>query len=165
MSRPAASSQSLRVTRNGTTPSTPVSVSVVDADPGIYTITNDGKGQGSVLVAGTRIVAAPMDSVSRPVKRGEYIEIYCTGLGPVDVTPADGQPTPSAEPLSRTLKMPKVSVGGVDAPVIYSGLAPGLVGLYQIDALVPAGAPSGSTVPLLFTIGSATSNTVTIAVQ
>jgi len=39
------------------------------------------------------------------------------------------------------------------------------VGLYQVNAQVPDGAPSGSAVPLVLSIGGVISNTVTIAVQ
>ena len=47
----------------------------------------------------------------------------------------------------------------------FSGLTPGLVGLYQINVLVPPNAPIGASVPVVVSIGSATSNTATIAVQ
>jgi uncharacterized protein (TIGR03437 family) len=54
----------------------------------------------------------------------------------------------------------------VQVPVIqYSGLAPGLVGLYQVNVQVPPGVPSGNDVQVVITIGGSTSNTVTIAVQ
>jgi uncharacterized protein (TIGR03437 family) len=66
--------------------------------------------------------------------------------------------------LSETIT-PTVTIGDVPATVLFSGLAPTYVGLYQINAQVPATAPSGDTVPLLVSIGGATANTVTIAVQ
>ena len=49
--------------------------------------------------------------------------------------------------------------------VSFSGLAPGYVGLYQVNALVPEGSSMGSAVPVTISIGGATSNTVTIAVR
>jgi uncharacterized protein (TIGR03437 family) len=49
--------------------------------------------------------------------------------------------------------------------VQFSGLTPGDVGLYQVNAQVPAGSPKGAAVPVAISIGGATSNTVTIAVQ
>ena len=69
-----------------------------------------------------------------------------------------------------------VTIGGVQAQVLFSGLAPGLVGAYQVDALVPAASSKGSAVPVVIAfgesvtangvdIGGVTSNTVTIAVQ
>ena len=59
-----------------------------------------------------------------------------------------------------------MTLGGVPAPVTFSGLgpAPGNPGLCQVNALVPANAPSGDAVPLSLSIGNVVSNTVTIAV-
>jgi hypothetical protein len=42
---------------------------------------------------------------------------------------------------------------------------PGLVGLYQVNATIPADAATGPSVPLTVSIGGSTSNTATIAVQ
>jgi hypothetical protein len=49
--------------------------------------------------------------------------------------------------------------------VLFSGLAPGYVGLYQVNALVPETTPGGTAVPVAIWMGSVVSNTVTIAVQ
>ena len=58
-----------------------------------------------------------------------------------------------------------VTIGGVSAPAIFSGLSPGFVGLYQVNVQVPLNAPVGNAVPVVLSIGGAASNTVTIAVQ
>jgi uncharacterized protein (TIGR03437 family) len=57
-----------------------------------------------------------------------------------------------------------VTIGGVEAPVSFSGLT-GFVGLYQVDVPIPPGTPSGSAVPLVLSVGGLPSNTVTIAVE
>jgi uncharacterized protein (TIGR03437 family) len=57
-----------------------------------------------------------------------------------------------------------VQIGGVQATVLFSGLTPGYVGLYQVNAQVPAGASAGNSVPVAVTTGGASSNTVTLAV-
>jgi uncharacterized protein (TIGR03437 family) len=67
--------------------------------------------------------------------------------------------------LSETTTPPTVTVGGVSASILFSGLAPTFVGLYQINVQVPAAAPFGNAVPLVVSIGGATAKTVTIAVQ
>ena len=54
---------------------------------------------------------------------------------------------------------------GYAIAVSFSGLAPGYIGLYQINAHVPANAPAGDVVPVVISIGGANSNAVTIAVQ
>ena len=92
------------------------------------------------------------------------MQIYGTGLGPVTNQPASGDPAPS-DPLSETVMTPTVTIGGVSATVNFSGLAPGFVGLYQVNATVPDNVPTGDAVPVVLNIGGAASNTVTIAVH
>ena len=66
--------------------------------------------------------------------------------------------------MSATLAAPSVTVGGAPATVSFSALAPGYVGLYQVNAQVPGAAVTGAAVPMVVTIGGVTSNVVTIAV-
>ena len=80
-------------------------------------------------------------------------DINATGAGAV------------ANPLSHTLTTPQVTIGGVPANVLFSGLAPNFVGLYVVTLQVPAGAPTGHSVPVVLTIGGIQSNTVTVAVE
>jgi uncharacterized protein (TIGR03437 family) len=84
-------------------------------------------------------------------------------LGPVTNQPASGDPAPSA-PLAATTSVPTVTIGGVSAPVIFSGLAPGFAGLYQINLTVPTNAPVGNQ-PMVMTIGGLVSNTAMLNVQ
>jgi uncharacterized protein (TIGR03437 family) len=135
-------------------------VSLTGFAPGIFSTDGSGTGQGAILVAPTAQAAAP----GTPVLRGGYISIYATGLGAVTNQPATGAAAQSV-PLSVTLATPTVTIGGVAAQVIYSGLAPTLVGLYQVNAQVPAAVSPDNAVPVVIIIGGATSNTVTIAVQ
>jgi uncharacterized protein (TIGR03437 family) len=85
------------------------------------------------------------------------------GLGAVSNQPSDGAASPSS-PLARTAATPVVTIGNVPATVSFSGLAPGFVGEYQVNALVPASVTAGSAVPVAISIGGAASNTVTIVV-
>jgi len=127
-------------------------------------MSGNGVGQGAVRVAGTIYIArAADDGISRPARRGEYVSIYCTGLGRVEFPPRPGEPPPPDPPI-RTVDTPEVSIGGAPAEVSFSGLAPGSVGLYQINAKIAAAAQTGNAVPLTVSIGGRTSNTVTIAV-
>jgi uncharacterized protein (TIGR03437 family) len=91
------------------------------------------------------------------------VEIFASGLGAVTNTPATGAVS-SSSPLSMTIQ-PSVTIGNADAMVSFSGLAPGFVGLYQVNVQVPAAAPVGGAVPVVLTIGGVGSNTVTMAVQ
>ena len=93
------------------------------------------------------------------------ILIYCTGLGPVSNPPATGAAAPASGATSDTTNPVTVTIGGVTEPAQFAGLAPGYVGLYQVNAQVPAGVTSGPSVNVTITVGSVTSNTVTIPVQ
>ena len=98
------------------------------------------------------------------MRRGEFIEIYTTGLGPVSRLQSNGTPKP-ATTLAALSCTPDVSIGGIPATVQFSGLAPNGVGLYQVNVQVPNNAPVGSAISLSMSLGTAFSNTVTIAVQ
>jgi len=126
----------------------------LDAAPAIFTIS--AERQAAVLIAGT----------SRPAHRGEVVEIYCTGLGRVSNPPSPGSPA-SSEMLSITLGATIVTVGTARAEVLFSGLAPGLVGVYQVNARIPQEAPTGDRVPLSIRVNEQgiASNTPTIAIQ
>ena len=126
--------------------------------PAIFTVGAQGSGPGAILDASYQLVNS-----SNPTTAGATILIYCTGLGQVTNQPATGSPAPLS-PLSWSA-IPTVTIGGVLANVSFSGLAPGYVGLYQVNVLVPAGLAAGDAVPVVLSMGGVTSNTAVIAVQ
>ena len=148
--------------------SEPVRVALTSHSPGLLTITQTGAGQAAALISGTGLLAAANGAFpgapSRPAVRGEFLEVFATGLGPVGNTPASGAAA-SANPISETLTAPAVFIGETQARVVFAGLAPGFVGLYQINAQVPGSAPSGGNVPITISIGGLDSLAVTIAVE
>lgn len=81
-------------------------------------------------------------TAAAPAERGEVIILYATGLGAVAPAVASGEAAPDA-PLSWVSERVTVTMGGYNAEVQFSGLAPGFVGLYQINARVPTNVPSG----------------------
>jgi uncharacterized protein (TIGR03437 family) len=92
---------------------------------------------------------------SHPVHRksNTALVIYLTGLGPTTPTVDTGQPAPS-NPLALSLLQPTVTLGGENLPLIFSGLAPGLVGVDQINVVVPFNVPTGMSVPLVIKQGT-----------
>jgi uncharacterized protein (TIGR03437 family) len=130
-------------------------VPLVPFSPGIFAV---GGNQGAVVDPLGRVVDA-----TNPVMAGSVITIYCSGLGAVSSPQTTG--SPSTTTLSATTTTPTVTIGGVPAPVLFSGLAPGSVGEYQVNVQVPAGTDIGSAVPVALSIGGAMSNVVTIAVR
>jgi uncharacterized protein (TIGR03437 family) len=154
------SQTTLAATLNGQTGAAQA-VSLAPFAPAIFSINAEGIGQGAILDPSYRLV----DSTN-PAKAGStVVQIFCTGLGAVTNQPPTGSPAPLA-PLSYTTTKPAVTIGGVVATSVpFYGLAPGYAGLYQVNALVPAASAKGNAVPVTISIGGATSNTVTIAVQ
>jgi uncharacterized protein (TIGR03437 family) len=127
--------------------------------PGIFTIASSGAGQGAVLNQdGT------LNSAANPAAAGSTIQIFATGLGVVLPAVAAGAPAPSSPPSSTRLT-PLVTIGGQQAEVLFSGLAPGFAGLYQVNARVPSGAPAGAAVALQIHAGARSSNQVTFAIR
>jgi uncharacterized protein (TIGR03437 family) len=100
---------------------------------------------------------------SNPAQRGHDIHLYVNGLGAVDHPPATGTPVAQGT-LVHTLSTPTVTVGGKNATVLFSGLAPLFPGLNQIDIKVPDDAPTG-TPDVVVSIGGITSPAVKIPVQ
>jgi uncharacterized protein (TIGR03437 family) len=74
------------------------------------------------------------------------------------------------DPLIRLKDTVRVFLGGVEVSPDFAGLAPGAIGLYQIDVPVTAAVPSGPNVPLRVEVTRAdgsvvTSNEVTVAIE
>jgi uncharacterized protein (TIGR03437 family) len=94
---------------------------------------------------------------------GDAIAIFATGLDAGSPAVQTGQ-LPLGSPLSNTVAIPVVTIGGMSAEVAASVLAPGLAGVQQINVIIPAGAASGSQ-ELKFTVDGVESNPVNIFVQ
>jgi len=103
-----------------------------------------------------------LNGPGNPAKAGSYITIYATGGGELDNAVPAGTPAPEA-PLSHTVQRATVTIGGVAAGVLFSGLTPGFVGLLQINAQVPQ--LGAGTYPVQVTIGNSPSNTPNIVVS
>jgi uncharacterized protein (TIGR03437 family) len=143
------SPQSLVVYRDGA-PST-LNLNLLVYEPGIFSTASNGQGQGAIQNASYQLVDG-----SHPAHPGDTIIIYCAGLGPVANPPAAGA---AASAGSTTTTMPNVYIDGIQAQVVYSGLSPGSVQLYQVNAIVPQGVNSGA-VKLYLTITDPRSNAV-----
>lgn len=91
--------------------------------------------------------------------------MYCTGLGATQPAVKSGEAAPSSEPLARVTTTVTATVGGQAATVQFAGLAPGFVGLYQVNVQIPAGVAPGSSMPLVLSQNGVPSNTVTLALK
>ena len=102
-------------------------------------------------------------SSSNPAKRGQTILLFANGLGTVDTPQASGEPAPSTQLVNTTTKA-SVTIGGVAAEVDFSGLAPGLVGCYQLNVVVPSGVSAG-TQQMIVSVNGVASAPINIVVQ
>ena len=107
----------------------PVTVPLISTQPGIFFDSATGLGAIRNNDDGTSIL-------ERPAGAGDFILVFCTGLGEVVPPGQTGLPAP-ASPLSWTTRNPQVLIDGRDTLVTFSGLAPFFAGLYQINVQVP----------------------------
>jgi uncharacterized protein (TIGR03437 family) len=136
-----------------------INVPMAATAPGIFTANASGTGQGALLNADY----SP-NSAGNPVERGGAILIYGTGDGQSDPGGIDGDL--SVFPLRKPLVPVTVTVGGINAQVLYAGSAPGLVaGVFQINVTIPQGVTPGNA-EILVKVGNVTSRAgVTVAVK
>jgi uncharacterized protein (TIGR03437 family) len=147
--------------QHGNTLSVPQSLVVAQAQPGIFTVNQQGTGQGSIVKSDQVTLAQP----GTPASVGETVVIYCTGLGAVTPAVKEGSPAPTTPPLSTTVNGVTVTIGGKAAQLAFSGLTPGYAGLYQVNAIVPSGITTGDAVPVVLSVAGQTSPPVTMAVR
>jgi uncharacterized protein (TIGR03437 family) len=149
------------------------SLPIAAVSPGLFTATRDGKGQAAATNQDGRI-----NSSANPAARGSIITLYGTGQGRVSPPVPDGVAAPSS-PLSNTVTVPTsdaraciasqpsmcVAIGSSFAEIQYSGLAPGYIGLWQINVKIPQEVPPGNATPVRILLNGVPSNTVTVAIR
>lgn len=92
---------------------------------------------------------------SRAARAGDYLVLFGNGLGETSSPVPDGQVIPAGSYYTTAdLASIKVSVGGVDAEVLFAGMT--FTGLWQINIRVPPGVPAGLQ-PVVLTSGAETS--------
>ena len=150
-------SSSQLVVKVGEAFTVPETINLSAVQPGIFTVNQSGSGPGAILDANFALVSS-----SNPVRAGDVIQIFCTGLGATSPPVSSGELSPSSPPATVVTPV-TATVDGLDAPVSFGGLAPGFVGLYQVNVQIPAGVSSGE-IELVLTQQGVASNTVTIFV-
>jgi uncharacterized protein (TIGR03437 family) len=173
----------VQVVRNGQAGNR-ISAMVANRTPGMFRLNPVFLGEYGAIVNATasarlgktvfpipRDLAASVGVDGEPARPGDALTIFATGLGAVAPAVASGAVAPSQEPLSRAVEIPNVNfLGQFLLPVrqvpFYAGLAPGFVGLFQLNVTVPDQAPTNARTPLLLEYpGGGLSNTVEIAIE
>jgi uncharacterized protein (TIGR03437 family) len=119
---------------------------LASAAPGLFTSNGSGGGQ----VVAINFADGSVNSPTNAVARGQTLILYGTGVGPVSNPPVDGIGATVATPAPSK---PLVLIGSSsttvpEANITYSGLAPTLVGVWQINLLIPDNAQTGSSVAI-----------------
>jgi uncharacterized protein (TIGR03437 family) len=107
-------------------------VGMVASDPGVFTQSGDGIGDAAAVNQDGTI-----NSSSNPAIAGQVIQIFGTGQGFVSGAPPDGSAPTGPTPSSRA---PTVIIGPeiiTGSAVTYAGLAPGEVGVWQVNVTIP----------------------------
>ncbi len=122
-----------------------VRVRIVPNAPGVFLSGSAGPVSGIATII--RAANNELVTVSNPIHRGDDLVIYATGLGITNPEVPVGAPAPF-EPLAHAVNTPKITLGGVTLSVLFAGLTPGLIGVYQVNVLVPRSVPIGFDIPL-----------------
>ncbi len=142
-------------TPNGSSSTT---IDVVDLAPAIFSMRTESGVLPTVVRADGSFV-----STTSPARPGEAISIFMTGLGEVNGTVAAGQAAPANPPMRARIPV-DVVIDNTAVTPSYAGLAPGFAGLYQVNAVLPAGLPPG-THTLRVGYGSIFSNSVNLEIR
>ena len=128
--------------------------------PGVFAYVPAGSSTPyAVLVKKDGSVVGP----SNPAARGTTVVMYATGLGAMSPALATGQPGPI--PLAYTTNEVVVAINSQNAEVLFSGAAPGFIGLEQVNFTIPTLARVGSSDALSVTVNGVAGPNIPIAVQ
>jgi uncharacterized protein (TIGR03437 family) len=125
---------------------------VVPVAPGIFFVLGDPLAQGGILNQANDYAIQ-----GTPARRGQVIQIFATGQGPVNAdVPDGGVPTSLTHATAPT----KVFISVDEAQVTFSGLSPQSPGVWQINAFVPDKSYISGQIPVTVTVDGVPSNQV-----
>ena len=92
-----------------------------------------------------------VNAQAAPAARGTWMTFYATGEGLTDSGNVAG--VPAQAPYPHPLLAISVTIAGVNADILYAGSAPGMIGVMQIDAVVPGGFVAPGETAVALTVG------------
>lgn len=128
--------------------------SMATATPGF--LTYNGTGQGQVLAQNDDGIT--LNTGTTPIARSKAITIYGLGFGLISPEQPDDMPPTAAVSMARKPVVVINTTILTDAQILYAGLTPGYVGLFQLNLLVPDAAPPSTAVPVVMQVDSIPSN-------
>lgn len=145
-------------------------VDITTVSPGLFTLDGSGIGQAAALTFSQQTGLYAVNGASAPARVGDIVLLYLTGEGDyaTTITNRTGYVVPSTlSPLPQVTPTPLVTIGGAPAMVQYAGpMIGGVLGLLQINAVVPDGTTKGAAVPVSVDFGASTTQAgVTLVVK
>jgi uncharacterized protein (TIGR03437 family) len=154
------------IVTNGANPAASALVTIGTTAPGIFTADGSGTGQAAALNFNSTTNTYSLNGTAAPCPIGDTILLYLTGEGNYNplalsgilnatntgyIIPSTLNPLPQVNPL------PTVMIGGAPATVSYAGpLVGSILGLLQMNVVIPGGSATGASVPVIVTIGGTT---------
>ncbi len=126
---------------------------------------------GEVLLTTGFVAALNQDGQRNgPVKaaRGGILQFFGSAAGLVigeNDEPAIRFTAPASGAPLFTTAPPDVRIGGLAAPVVFSGMAPGLTGVWQLNVQIPMQAPIGREVPVTVVLEGREVKSVPVAIE
>lgn len=144
-----ASRKSVKITVEsaGYAASDAIEIPVATAAPGLFS------------ADGVRVVALNQDSSyntpETPAAPDEVIQLFLTGQGLTTPPVETGALSPGTPPFATPVARVAVTIGNQPAEVLFAGLAPGTIGLLQVNARISSSIPPAPQAPIVVTIGDA----------
>ena len=145
-------------------------VAIQATSPGVFTIDGSGSGAAAALNYNATTGMYSVNSTSNTAKLGDTIVLYVTGEGDFapTITSRTGLIVPSTlSPIPQVSPLPLGTIGGATATVTYAGPSIGsILGLLQVNVVVPSASTTGNAVPVSIAIGgTASQTTATVALK
>jgi uncharacterized protein (TIGR03437 family) len=162
---------------NGANPAATATVTIAATSPGIFTADGSGAGQAAALNYSAATTEYTLNSSTNPAKIGDTVLLYLTGEGNYNAAPLSGValasntgyiiPASLSSNLPQVNPLPTVTIGGANATVAYAGPIVGsILGVLQMNVVVPTGSATGAAVAVAVTIGgNSTQSNVTLSIH
>jgi uncharacterized protein (TIGR03437 family) len=151
----------VQVVRNGQNGNL-IYVNIANASPRFLVLS------GGPYVIMTTPAGALTGIAGQAATAGDTVTIYVIGLGPTSPAVPSGTASPNPPAVVGETQVCFGEHTAVNQPpcatAAFAGLTPGLVGLYQINVVIPSGLPTGN-VPIYFTVAGAASDQEVIALK
>jgi len=145
----------------GAVPAITTTVTIAATAPGLFCIDGSGAGPAAALNFNATTGIYTVNATANAARLGDTIVLFATGEGDyaTTISPRTGLIfPPTVPPLPQVTPLPIVTIGGAAATVSYAGPSVGtLLGVLQLNVVVPAASTIGAAVPVSISIGGVSS--------